>query len=76
MMNAFASIISNNLNAVMKFLAAVTIVLTLPVAIASFYGMNVGLPGQHSTSAFAGLIVASVALSLLVAVVFRRRGWL
>jgi Mg2+ and Co2+ transporter CorA len=38
--------------------------------------MNVGLPGQHSTSAFAGLIAVSVALSLLVAVVFRRRGWL
>ena len=40
MMDAFASVISNNLNIVMKFLATVTIVLSIPTMIASFFGMN------------------------------------
>jgi magnesium transporter len=46
MMDAFASIISNNLNAVMKILAAITIMISLPTIVASFYGMNVDLPFQ------------------------------
>ncbi|HVJ16627.1 MAG TPA: magnesium transporter CorA family protein, partial [Polyangiaceae bacterium] len=49
MMDAFASIISNNLNVVMKFMAAVTVILTLPVTVASFWGMNVPLPLAAST---------------------------
>jgi magnesium transporter len=40
-MDAFASIISNNLNAVMKFLASATIVVNLPTIVYSFFGMNV-----------------------------------
>ena len=44
MMDAFASIISNNLNTVMKFLASVTIIVNLPAMFSSFYGMNVNLP--------------------------------
>ncbi|HEU4539399.1 MAG TPA: magnesium transporter CorA family protein, partial [Polyangiaceae bacterium] len=75
-MDAFASIISNNLNVVMKFLASATLVLTLPVAVASFYGMNVALPGQHSPSAFPALLAVSLALSAALAFVFRRRRWL
>lgn len=44
-MDAFASIISNNLNIVMKLLASITIVMTIPTIVASIYGMNVeGLP--------------------------------
>jgi len=52
MMDAFASIISNNLNIVMKFLTSVTIVMALPTMVASFYGMNVSLPLQGSAYAF------------------------
>lgn len=40
-MDTFASIISNNLNIVMKYLASFTIILSVPTMIASFYGMNV-----------------------------------
>jgi magnesium transporter len=47
-MDAFASVISNNLNIVMKRLAIVNIVLMIPTLIYSFYGMNVNLPGQAS----------------------------
>ena len=41
MTQAFATIISNNLNIVMKFLASITIIIAIPTMIASFYGMNV-----------------------------------
>jgi magnesium transporter len=75
MMDAFASIISNNLNVVMKFLAAVTIVLMVPTLIASGWGMNVALPFAHHPLAFLGLVAASTLVSILVALVFvaRRR---
>jgi len=63
MMDAFASLISNNLNIVMKFLAAVTIVLALPTMVASFFGMNVALPFQESPYGFVIIVLLSVALS-------------
>jgi magnesium transporter len=52
MMDSFASIISNNLNVVMKFLASMTIVLTLPMFVTSYYGMNVDLPFQADHNAY------------------------
>jgi magnesium transporter len=76
MMDAFASIVSNNLNSVMKVLTSLTIILTLPTMIASFYGMNVGLPFAGASAAFAGVVVASVLLSLSVAALFWWRRWL
>jgi magnesium transporter len=47
-MDAFASIISNNLNIVMKVLASLTIIMSIPTIVTSFYGMNIGegLPGD------------------------------
>lgn len=74
--DAFASLISNNLNVVMKFLAAVTIVLTVPMIIASIYGMNVSLPGEDNPTTFPVLMFLSALLTLLVALLFQRRGWL
>jgi magnesium transporter len=64
------------MNTVMKFLAAMTIVLTLPVLVASLYGMNVQLPLQEWPYAFAVVIVASVGLAALVARIFIRRDWM
>jgi len=63
MMDAFASVISNNLNVVMRFLTAVTIVLSLPTMVASFYGMNVELPFQRHPMAFWGTLMISLLLS-------------
>lgn len=63
MMDAFASLISNNLNIVMKFLTSVTIILALPTMVASFYGMNVALPFQRQPWAFAGTIGISILLA-------------
>ena len=76
MTDAFASLISNNLNVVMKFLAAVTIVLTVPMIVSSLYGMNVALPGEGTYTAFAIIVVLSIALAVGVAWWFRRQGWL
>ncbi|ORU01263.1 hypothetical protein D081_0082 [Anaerovibrio sp. JC8] len=50
--DTFSSIISNNLNQVMKFLAAVTILLAIPTVISSFFGMNVPVPMSESSWAF------------------------
>ncbi|MEW6275946.1 MAG: magnesium transporter CorA family protein [Bacillota bacterium] len=72
-MDAYASVISNNLNMIMKFLTSVTIVLMIPTMLASFYGMNVDLPFQRSAGAFAGIVVVSIALSLVIVLIFRKR---
>ena len=49
-MDAYASVISNNLNIVMKALAVITIVMSIPTMIASFWGMNVSrTAGTEST---------------------------
>ena len=62
MMDAFASIISNNLNMVMKFLASITIILALPTMLASFFGMNVKIPFQTSDYGFGIVVGMSVVL--------------
>ena len=51
-MDAYASVISNNLNIVMKVLAIITIVMSIPTMIASFWGMNVPVPLAHSAHGF------------------------
>jgi len=73
MMDAFASIISNNLNVVMKFLASITIVLSIPTIVTSYFGMNVDLPLQGNDFAFLWIIVIFLAISLLIVYVFIRK---
>ena len=67
--DAFASIISNNQNTMMKFLASVTIVMSIPTIVASFYGMNVnlaGMPFAGSPYGFGGVVLFSFVVSLVV----------
>lgn len=75
MMDAFASIISNNLNVVMKFLASVTIVLSLPNILTSFYGMNIALPMQSNPNAAFIILGLSIGISLTVIFIFMKRQW-
>jgi magnesium transporter len=75
MMDAFASIISNNLNSVMKFLASITIVLALPTLVASIYGMNIGLPLQELENAFVVVMSGTLVVTILVVMVFMRKDW-
>jgi magnesium transporter len=74
-MDAFASIISNNLNEVMKRLTSVTIILTVPMLIASFYGMNVRLPGEGHPYAFVFVFGMCILFSVLIAFYFIRKRW-
>ncbi|MBM3237622.1 magnesium transporter CorA family protein [Candidatus Poribacteria bacterium] len=69
-MDAFASIISNNLNIVMKFLASMTIILAIPALLGTFYGMNVPLPFEKHPFAFTGIMIISAAITLITIIIF------
>lgn len=74
--DAFASIISNNLNIVMKFLATITIVMSIPTMVASFYGMNVstrGMPFAENPHGFSIVLGLTLALTLIVAWIFSKK---
>jgi magnesium transporter len=75
-LRTFEWIISNNLNMLMKKLAGIAVILSVPVIISSFYGMNVGLPLQGSPHAFTIILLVSFLLSLLVAIVFKLKNWI
>ncbi|MEA4933086.1 MAG: magnesium transporter CorA family protein [Lawsonibacter sp.] len=73
MMDAFASVISNNLNIVMKVLAIITIVMAIPTMIFSAFGMNVnvaGMPFAQSAWGFPIIIGLTVILSVVVTLIF------
>jgi magnesium transporter len=74
-MDAFASIISNNVNIVMKFLAAATIILMVPNILSGFWGMNVPVPMTSWPWAFPLIVAIALVLALLVARIFIRRDW-
>ena len=63
-MDAFASVISNNLNIVMKLLASITIVLSIPTLIASLWGMNVAVPFANDPQGFLWVVLISIAASI------------
>ena len=68
MVDAFASVISNNLNIVMKVLAIVTVVMAIPTMIFSAYGMNVsasGMPLADNPFGFLVIIILSIVLSAI-----------
>lgn len=76
MMDAFASVISNNLNDVMKVLSFITIVMSIPTIIFSAYGMNLnaaGMPFSFTKWGFLIIILFSVALSIIAAIVLSKK---
>ena len=74
MMDAFASIISNNLNIVMKFLASVTIIISIPTVVSSFWGMNVIVPLAEHPDGFFRVFLIAFGLSAAAAVwLWRKR---
>lgn len=63
----YSSLISNNLNVVMKFLASITIVLSIPTIIASLFGMNVILPfSENDPMAFSYIVLLSVLICAII----------
>ena len=75
-MDAYASIISNNLNVVMKFLTSITIVISIPTLIASFMGMNVPVPFQNNPNGFIIMTVISVIVAIISLIWLRKKGML
>lgn len=72
--NAYASIISNNLNIVMKFLATVTIIFSIPTIVSGLWGMNVsGIPFAKSPFGFIIVIVIAIILSIISYIWLRKR---
>ncbi len=71
--DSFASLISNNLNIVMKRLTSITIVMAIPTIISSFYGMNVPIPGFQNPFAFWGILVGSIIICVIVVKVMSKR---
>lgn len=74
-LDAFASIIANNQNVVLKRLAGITIILQFPVLVASIYGMNVPIPYQDKPHAFYIPILLALSISLIMAWFFVRKKW-
>lgn len=67
-MDAYASIISNNLNGVMKMLTSLTVILAIPTLIASLWGMNVQVPFQNNDLGFSILLVMIVVVTIVTIV--------
>ena len=72
-LDAFASIIANNQNEVLKRLSVITIVLSFPVLVASIYGMNVPIPYANSPYAFYIPVLLSLIISLVIGWFFLRK---
>ena len=68
-MEAYSSVISNNLNSVMKVLTSITIIMTIPTMIFSFFGMNVPLPWQNSATGSVAICTVSLTVVGIAAIV-------
>lgn len=75
MMDAFASVISNNVNAVMKQLALITIILMIPTLVASLYGMNVPNHFESNPLGFVFVVLISMVATILGVLLFRKKNW-
>lgn len=72
-MDAYASIISNNLNGVMKFLTSITIILAIPTLISSLWGMNVPVPFQNHPHGFIILAGICILVTIIAVLILKRR---
>lgn len=72
-MDTYASIISNNLNIVMKTLTSLTIIIAIPTFISGFWGMNVPVPFQNNPFGFAIVLVLSLVIALFTAFLLRKK---
>jgi magnesium transporter len=75
MMDAFASIISNNLNTVLKALAAITIIISMPTIVSSFWGMNVNVPFADLPLGFGIVVLIAMVLTGIAVWIFIKRDW-
>jgi len=74
-MDAFASIINNNMNIVVKRLTAITIILSMPALVTSFFGMNVRFPTENTVTGFYVASALSVIISVVTSIYLYKRKW-
>lgn len=74
--NAYTTIMTNNLNRVIKLLTSVTVILTIPTMVASLFGMNVRLPLESAPWAFWGIVLVIIAISGAMLWLFKREDFL
>ena len=74
-LDAFASIINNNMNSVLKRLTSITIILSLPALVTGIYGMNVPIPYSNTPYAFYTPILLSVGISIIISWYFMKKKW-
>ena len=72
-MDAYASVISNNLNIVMKVLTSLTVILSIPTLLASLWGMNTGVPFQGKAWGFYVVTAISLIATIIVTVILYRK---
>lgn len=70
-MTAYNAIVSNNFNTILRFLALVTVAISIPTMLASFYGMNIDLPFENSPYAFLGIISIALIITLILLAIFK-----
>ena len=73
---AYSTIMTNNLNRVIKLFTSLTVILTIPTIIGTFYGMNVKIPYQASPYAFMFIVSITILLSLIGLAIFFIKDWL
>jgi magnesium transporter len=74
--SAYTAIMSNNLNDIIKLLTALTIVLTIPTIIGSFYGMNIPLPFHDSPHTFFVITMSTILAMAIALIIFSRKKWM
>lgn len=75
MMDAYASVISNNLNVVMKRLTSISIILMIPTLIASLYGMNVPNSLENNPNGLWIILLISTVLSITGVFLFKKKNF-
>lgn len=73
--NAYSTIMTNNLNQVMRVLTGLTVILMVPTIITGAYGMNISLPYADSPFAFVGLIAFTTIVSIILLFLFIKNRW-
>ncbi len=74
--SSYTAIVTNNLNSVIKLLTSLTIIITIPTIIGSFFGMNVALPLGGHPHAFSIITLTALTSMAIAALVFKKRDWL
>jgi len=74
--DSYSTILSNNLNRVIKLLTSLTIILNVPTMVAGLWGMNVNVPFAESIYAFIFVLVIIVLICAILIKIFRKRDWI